>query len=139
MRRTFFLGMGCGAFVAALLTLFLLGVRPDLAEAVQLPVFWIKLAFAGTLMAAAVLGARRLAGPGKPPAWLPAVVALPVLAVWCFAAFALARVNPEAWPELLLGKMWAMCTSLIVVLSLPVLIGVLLGMRGGLLPARPRL
>jgi hypothetical protein len=139
MRRTFFLGMGFGAFVAALLTMFVLGVRPDLAEAVRLPMFWVKLAFAGTLLAASALAAVRLQRPGVPLAWLPAAVAMPVLAMWCFAAFALARAHPEEWPQLVLGDMWLMCTALIVALSVPVLVGVLWGMRGGLLPARPRL
>ena len=127
--NSFAVGMGWGAFAATLLMLFILGLRPDLAEAVQLPMFWIKIAFTATLVAASVLAAQRLSQPGVPLGWAPAGLATPVFAMWCLAAFALARADRAEWPTLLLGGMWAMCMLFIVLLSLPVLIGMLWALR----------
>ena len=79
--NSFAVGMGWGAFAATLLMLFILGLRPDLAEAVQLPMFWIKIAFTATLVAASVLAAQRLSQPGVPLGWAPAGLATPVFAM----------------------------------------------------------
>ena len=133
----FGVGIGWGAFVATLLMLLFLGIREDLAEAVQLPMFWLKLAFTGTLVGASVLAAQRLSLPGVPLGWVPAALATPVFAMWCLAAFALARAERSEWPELLLGSMWAMCMVSIVLLSLPVLVGMFWALRR-LSPARWR-
>lgn len=133
----FGLGMGWGAFVAALLLVFILGLRPDLAQAVQLPLFWLKLAFTGTMVAASLAAAHRVSAPGASLGWMPAALATPVFALWCLAAFSLARADRAEWPELLLGSMWAMCMVSIVLLSLPVLIGMFWALRR-LAPARWR-
>ena len=52
--RRYGAALGWGAFGSLLTMALLLGVRPDLGQAAQLPMFWIKLAFPLSLAAAAL-------------------------------------------------------------------------------------
>src|SRR6202040_4273046 len=58
--RRYAIAVGVGALAAALLLALLLGVRRDLAAAVLLPMFWVKLAFVACLAAASLLAVLRL-------------------------------------------------------------------------------
>jgi hypothetical protein len=136
--RRYATAMGWGAFAATLLMAVLLGVRPDLPEAARLPMFWAKLAFAGSLAAASLLAAMRLSRPGAALAWVPGALAAPVLGMWMLAAVSLGRAAPSQWPELLLGETWNSCPLLIAMLSVPVFVAVLWAMKG-LAPTRLRL
>ncbi|MGH8701658.1 MAG: NrsF family protein, partial [Burkholderiales bacterium] len=49
LQRRYVTALGWGAFGATLLMAIMLGVRPDLAEAARLPMFWVKLAFPAAL------------------------------------------------------------------------------------------
>ena len=51
------LALGWGGLVAALLMTAILGVRPDFGQAALMPMFWMKLAFPGSLAAAGVFAA----------------------------------------------------------------------------------
>lgn len=137
-RYRFAVAMGWGAFAATLLMAILLGVRPDLAEAARLPMFWAKLAYAGALSAASLVAALRLSRPGAALAGAPRAMAAIVLAMWALAAVALARAAPSQWPTLLFGRTWQSCPFLITLLSVPVFIAVLWTMKG-LAPTRLRL
>ena len=87
--RRYAAAVGWGALGAALLMATLLGLRPDLAAAVLLPMFWVKLAFVACLAAAGLLAALRLSRPGARLAWVPGALAAPVLAMWLLAAVVL--------------------------------------------------
>ena len=50
-QRRYALALGVGLIGAALLMVLLLGVRPDIADAIRLPMFWVKLAFPAALAA----------------------------------------------------------------------------------------
>jgi hypothetical protein len=115
-----------------------LGVRVDLARAALLPMFWAKLAFAGSLVAASLLIAARLSRPGARLGWAPRALMAPLLAMWALAAIALFNADPALWPQLFFGKTWRSCPFRIAVLSVPVLIAVLWAMKG-LAPTRLRL
>lgn len=132
------LAMGWGGFAATLLMAIMLGVRPDLADAALLPMFWAKVGYAGALTAASLAAAMRLSRPGTPLAGVPAALAAIVLAMWALAAIALARAEPAQRPELLFGDTWRVCPFLIAVLSVPVFVAVLWAMKG-LAPTRLRL
>lgn len=136
--RRFATAIGWGAFGALLLMAILLGVRPDLADAVRLPMFWVKLAFAGSLAAASLLAAMRLSRPGMRLAWVPGMLAVPLLAMWALAAVVLARADPALRVQLFFGETWTSCPFLIAMLSVPVFIAVLWAMKG-LAPTRLRL
>lgn len=133
--RRFSVALGWGALGAGLLMAILLGVRPVLAEAALLPMFWVKIAFVACLAAASVPAALRLSRPGVRLMWLPAALAAPVLAMWILAAAALIAAEPAQRAELFLGETWASCPLNIAMLSAPVFVSVLWAMKG-LAPTR---
>jgi len=135
LRRRFALALGWGAFGTTLLMAILLGVRPDIAEAARLPMFWVKLAFPAALAAGALLAAVRLSCPGVRLGRMPAAIAAPVLAVWLLAAIVLLGATPAERPQLVFGDTWVYCPFIIAALSVP-LFGALLWAMKGLAPTR---
>lgn len=136
--RRYAIALGCGASGAALLMVILLGVRPDIAEAVLLPMFWVKLAFVACLTAASLLAALRLSRPGVRLAWVPGALAAPVLAMWILAGVALIAAGRAQRAELFFGQTWTSCPINIAILSVPVFVAILWAMKG-LAPTRLRL
>jgi len=125
----------CGSVAVMLATL---GIRRDLFAALGGAIFWIKVAFAGSLAWAAIHAARRLAVPGAPlgRTWL--WIALPFLAIWTIAAAVLWQAAPDARAALLLGRSWRVCPFWITVVSLPVF-GAALAVMRRRAPTRPAL
>lgn len=133
------LALGWGGLGAMLLMATLLGVRADLAAAVRLPMFWVKLLFPICIALAALFAAMRLARPGVALGRAPvALLVAPVIGIWAMAAYALVSVSPEQRLTLLLGRTWTVCPLLIVMLSLPTFAGAFWAMKG-LAPTRPAL
>ncbi len=130
--------LGAGVLGATLLMATLLRVRPDLDAAVLLPMFWFKVAFVASLVVASLLAVSRLSRPGARLARLPALLALPVLAMWLLALFVLSRADSTERSLLFYGQTWNSCPLLIAMLSAPVFAGVLWAMKG-LAPTRLRL
>jgi hypothetical protein len=135
LQRRYALALGWGAFGATLLMAILLGVRPDLSEAVRLPMFWVKLAFPAALLAGALMAAARLSRPGVRLGHVPAAIAAPVLAMWLIAAFVLLDAVPGQRDELIFGDTWSECFINVGMLSVPVF-GALLWAMKGLAPTR---
>lgn len=133
--RRYALALGCGIVGAAGLMVALLGVRPDLAEAVRLPMFWVKIAFVASLASASLAATQRLARPGVRLDWLPAALLTPVLAMWALGGVALLEAVPAERPVLIFGDTWTSCPWLIAMLSVPVLVAAFWAMRG-LAPTR---
>jgi hypothetical protein len=136
--RRYASAIGWGLLGAALLMALLLGVRHDLARAVLLPMFWVKVAFVACLAAVSLVGAMRLSRPGLRLAWLPGALAAPVLAIWALAAFVLLRAGAGERARLFFGETWDSCPFLIAMLSVPAFVAVLWAMKG-LAPTRLRL
>jgi hypothetical protein len=124
------LALGWGAFAATLAMALALGVRPDLAEAARLPMFWAKLAWPAALAAAGLVAALRLSRPGRRLGGVPRALALTVLAMWALAGLSLARAEPAEWPALFFGATWRSCPLLIAALAAPLLAGALWAMKG---------
>lgn len=122
LKRRYASATGWGAFGATLAMALLLGVRPDLHEAVRLPMFWIKLAFPAAWFAIAIALAARLARPAMPLGSLPGLLAVPLLAVGAMALVVLAQAPPSARAALVLGRTWAVCPFYVALLSLPMLV-----------------
>ena len=133
--RRYTVALGWGAFGATLLMAIVLGVRPDLAEAARLPMFWVKLAFPASLAAGALYAAARLSRPGVQLGRVPAALAAPVLAMWLLAALVLATAAAGEREELIFGGSWSACPLFIALLSLPVFAAALWAMKG-LAPTR---
>ena len=131
------LALGAGLIGAGLLMVLLLGVRPDIADAVRLPMFWVKLAFPAALAAGALLAAVRLSRPGVAIGRAGAVLAAPVLAIWVLAALALLGA-PQDHAMLVWGETWTACLVNIPLLSVPAFVAVFWVMKT-LAPVRPAL
>jgi hypothetical protein len=134
-ERRYAAAIAVGLVAAALLMLGLLGVRADLAEAIRMPMFWVKLGYVASLAVASLLAVLCLSRPGAHLNWVPVAVAAPVMAMWVLAAIVLAIAEPEQRMGLLLGATWAKCPLLIAMLSLPMFVAALWTMRG-LAPTR---
>lgn len=135
-RHTFAVAGASG--VAFVLMAYWLGVRPDLGENLDLLMFWLKELFCVALAAGGLLAVARLARPGVPLAWAPALIAVPFLAMWTLAVVELAIAAPAERADLLLGVSWTECPYNIVTLSLPFFVAVVWVMRG-MAPTRLRL
>ncbi len=133
LGRRYALAVGWGAFGATLLMAIALGVRPDLAAATQLPMFWVKLVFPAALVAGALFATVRLSRPGARLGRVPAAIAAPILAMWLFAATVLLGAAPAEQHELVFGATWASCPFNVAALSVP-LFGALLWAMKGLAP-----
>ena len=136
-RQRYALALGAGLIGAALLMVMMLGVRPDIADAVHLPMFWVKLAFPVALAAGALFAAVRLSRPGVAIGRVGAMLAAPVLAIWVLAALALLGA-PEDRAMLIWGETWADCLVNIPMLSVPAFVAVLWVMKT-LAPVQPAL
>jgi len=136
--RRYAIALGAGALAAGVLMVTLLGVRPDLAAALRLPMFWVKAAYVAVLAVAALVAALRLSRPGVRLDWVPALMAAPILAMWLLALVVLVNAGPSERSALFYGDTWTSCPWLIAMLSAPVFVGVLWAMKG-LAPTRLRL
>lgn len=137
-RQRYALALGAGVLGASLLMVLLLGVRPDIADAVRLPMFWVKLAFPALLAAVTLLAAVRLSRPGMALGRLGSALAAPVLAIWLLAGLSLLGAPVEDRGMLVWGETWTACLVNIPMLSVPAFIGLLWVMKT-LAPVRPAL
>jgi hypothetical protein len=137
VRKRFGSSLAVGVAVSMAMLLGLLRVRADLAEAVMLPLFWLKVAFAASMACAGVSIAARLARPGARPGAGPAAAGLAVSLVWIVALAELALAEPSRRVPMMLGHTWVACPWLIAMLSAPLLATNLWAMRG-LAPTRLR-
>lgn len=133
--RRYAAAIAVGMVAAALLMLGVLGVRADLAEAMQVPMFWAKIGYVAALGVASLLAVLRLSRPGARLDRVLPALALPVLAMWALAAVALAGAAPGQRMALVLGATWTECPFLIAMLSAPMFVATLWAMRG-LAPTR---
>src|SRR4051794_19910362 len=75
--RRMLVGLGLGALASTVLMLAWLGVRPDLAEAMRTPMFWVKFGYAALAGLVLAVATSRLARPGARLGGLAVAVALP--------------------------------------------------------------
>ena len=135
LRRRYTLALGSSLAGTTVLMLILLGVRPDIAEAARLTMFWMKLAFPAMLLFGALYATVRLARPGVRLGLAPLAIAAPVMAVWLFSAIVLLNAAPEEQRQLIFGDTWASCPITIAALSVP-LFGALIWAMKGCAPTR---
>ena len=127
-----------GLLGAGVLMLLGYGVRPDLAQALQLPMRWLKFSFAAALAGVAALALLRLARPGMRLGYALAWVLLPPLVLWMMALAALQGAAPGERAAMVLGSTWRSCPFNIALLSLPGFAALLWAMRQAA-PTRLRL
>lgn len=134
-RRRFALALGPGAAAALLLMATALGVNRNLPGMVLEPMFWVKLTYVGTLAGAALALLARLARPGARAGGSTAALAVPLLAMWLLAAFALGGAAVGEREALVFGATWRACAFNIALLSLPLFAALLWAVKG-LAPTR---
>ncbi|MDR6583876.1 hypothetical protein HBH1_03288 [Herbaspirillum sp. BH-1] len=127
-----------GAVLSLLLMLKIYGLRPDLGVMLEVPMFWIKLAFPSALAVGAMLVLRRLMRPGLRVGATWAGIALPSLAIWTGGALVLFSSPAAQRLPLLMGSTWRSCPFNIALLSVPLFIGIFWAVRG-MAPTRLRL
>lgn len=128
--------LALGLLGALLLLAALYGVRSDLGQLLQAPLFWMKVSFPLAALLAGQMAAARLARPGVRIGLGPAAaLLLPPLVLWLAGGSWLALAPPSQRLELLLGSSWEVCSLNVALLSLPTLATMLWFMRG-LAPTR---
>lgn len=135
VARRFALALGLGGLGALGLLMLVLGLRPDLAQAARLPMFWMKPAFTAALALPALLAAARLARPGMRLGRVGLGLVLPLLLVWALGAAVLVTAGPGERAALVLGSTWRTCPFNIALLSLPLFVALFWAMKG-LAPTR---
>ncbi len=136
--RRYGVALVCGAFGSALLMAVLLGVRPDLGQAVLLPMFWTKFAYVACLALTSAILVLRLSRPGRRLGGMPSALAVTVIAMWMLAALVLTSADPTERRQLLFGGTSTTCPFFISILSVPVFLAAIWAMKG-LAPTRLRL
>ena len=121
--RRLALGFAGGAAVAAAVTAWLWGPRPDFAAAVSTAPFWIKLAYTGLLAGAGLVAANRLGRPGGRGRLAIAVAIGLVAAMALLALLQLAQAPATARRGLMMGSTAASCPWLVMLLSAPIFAG----------------
>ncbi len=127
-----------GVAAALPLMLWRLGVNPDLATDMQVPMFWIKWGFVAVVAGASAVLVARLARPGVDARRAAQAVVAPLVALWGLAAVVLLAAAPAERMPLVMGSSWSSCPLNIVMLSLPAFVLLLAAMRT-LAPTRLRL
>jgi len=125
------LELACGGFLAALILLTAIRLRPDLGAQIASPRLWLKFATTLTLSMASLGLVLRLATPGaEARPWLWALFLAPL--VLSFGLLAEAMATPAAsWPARLIGHNAPYCVTLIPLLSAAPLACLLHALRQG--------
>ena len=116
------LGLSLSAAMAVVLVLIAatLGFRPDLDLAMAGTMFWMKLAYTGSLALMAIRALLTLIRPEThPPRWLW-LLTVPVALLGFVSAYELAEMPRDEWVQLWFGHSWTVCSSLIAVFAVPV-------------------
>lgn len=128
---------GLGALGALLMLLTLLPLRRDLLQALELPMFWVKIGFVASLVGASLFAVLRLSRPGANLERVMLTLVLPILAMWAIATYTLIDAAPDERARLFFGKTWTVCPLLIALLSIPVYLAIFNVMQN-MAPTQPR-
>ena len=136
--RRFQLALTGGGALSLMLMAMLYGVNPNLGEAANLLMFWVKFAFATALFLAGLLLTARLSIPGRPWRTAAKSVLLPVLAMFLLAAVVLFNAEPQERLPMVLGETWTACATRIALVSSPLFLATVWAVNG-LAPTQLRL
>ena len=125
-----------GAVVAFAMMVPWLGIRPDLAEAMTGPTYWMKTLYTLGVGVAGFALAERLSRPGAKGRIGWALAGFFAIAIAAIAVTQLVSTPPDQLRAALMGSSWDKCPWRILVLSLPGLAVILWTMRR-FAPTRP--
>lgn len=118
-----------GTAVTVMTVAWMYGLRSDLRQAMLEPAMWLKLAYPLLLTLLAAWLVWRLAVPGRNTRGLDWTWLTPLLVVLATGLYVLWQADPSQRLPLLLGQTWRSCTPSIVLVSAPVLVGLLHALR----------
>nr|WP_064247421.1 NrsF family protein [Rhizobium leguminosarum]OAP94655.1 hypothetical protein A4U53_20695 [Rhizobium leguminosarum] len=131
LERRFALAILPALAVSLLLMLIVVGLRTDMAQALMLPVFWIKSAYNALLAIAAFAAVYRLSRPDGSEGRFFGIAAAIILALAVMAIIQLALSPAASYPMLVLGSSALHCPLLILAFAMPILIANTWVLRGG--------
>lgn len=128
VSRLLGLGLLLGLLMTAVILRMTLHLRPDLETAMTAPAFWAKFFYTFTLAGLGLWIVERQSRPGadaRRPAWL---LLVPVSALALLAMLQLTAPGADRH-ALVMGQTARVCSSLILLLSLPIFAGIFWAMR----------
>ena len=137
LGRRYVLAGGLGALAAFCLLLIVLHLRRDLDVAVTMPMFWVKLGYVGSLVAAGLWTVMRLSRPGVTVGAAVVALLVPMALMALLSVYDLAAAAPEERAQRFWGDTWRVCPLLIAMLSLPVY-GAIFRVMQDMAPTQPR-
>lgn len=123
------LGIFLGGVVTTALVVWMLGIRPDLANAMHGFSFWMKWTYTISLGMGTAYALTRLARPTPSSLrglWL---LGIPVLVLAGIGIGELVYTPPSDWLAMWLGGTWMVCPWLVLSLAAPIFIGLLWSFR----------
>jgi hypothetical protein len=127
--------LAVGAVVALGWVIFGLGLRPDMNQAVEARMFWIKLAYPLALAGLAIWCVERLARPGGEAGRRLPWLAAPLILMAVIATIQLAGTPAPDRAQQLMGHSAMVCPGLILLTALPIFAALIWAVRG-LAPTR---
>ena len=119
--------LAIGGLLAVLVSVVVIGVLP--AQQFAQPVIWVKFAYGVALSLSLAMLLARLCRPGTPRAdavkWPLAVV----LVLFGLGLVHLMITPPALWASAIFSQTWFICPWMVLLLSLPTLVGLLLAAR----------
>ena len=114
----------------AILTMLLtMGTRPDLAQAIRFPMFWMKVLFPAAVACAGFATLARLARLGVSARAGKWAGMLPILVSWLMAIVAYAGAPASVHAAMVWGQSWRTCTLSVLLISVPVFAAAFLALR----------
>lgn len=116
--RTLLVALGAGSILALGITIFGLGVRPDIMMYGALSFVVAKVSFAVGIFSLAFINLAKLARPGgerKPRSYL---VAVPFFVIVALAVISLGLAPSSHWNKMIVGDEWLECLVFIPVIAI---------------------
>ena len=127
--RQIAIAMAVGMPLAIVAMLLTMGLRPDLAQAIWMPIFWMKVLFPAVVACSGFATLTRLARPGVGAQTGEWAIAAPILLLWLIAIAAYAGALPSERAAMVWGQSWRTCTLSILMISVPVVVSAFLALR----------
>lgn len=127
--RRILTGLGLGLLVTGAALGLGLGIRRDLMTAMQGGGFWMKALYAAALGALGLIATLRLARPDCGPQRKLWLLLLPLVLLSIMAVLELLHTPRALWVDMWLGHSWKVCAGMVLLLSLPILGGLLWALR----------
>ncbi|MBW6422865.1 DUF1109 domain-containing protein [Rhizobium sp. XQZ8] len=131
LRGRFLMGVLPALFVSLLLMLTIVGLRIDMAQALMLPVFWIKSAYNALIAITALWATYHLARPDGSQGRFFKTLAAIFLAMAIVAAIQLMVAPPQTYNHMIFGSSALHCPFLIFGFALPIFAGINWVLRRG--------